>query len=154
MLEPWRAQAGSLGLGGRVQFLGNRPYGEIPLLMRAAELFVLNSEYEGLSHTLLEATALGTPVVATQVCGNPEVVEHEQNGLLVPPGDDAALAGAMARLLGEPGLALRFATAGRARLSEFDRERTFSAVERVLAAAAGAAAYPSAGERPKRGTGV
>jgi glycosyltransferase involved in cell wall biosynthesis len=154
MLESWRDLAGRLGLAERVHFLGNRPYAEIPLLMRAADLFVLNSEYEGLSHTLLEATALGTPVVATRVCGNPEVVEHEVNGLLVPPGDDAALGGAMARLLGEPGLARRFAVAGRARLSEFDRERTFSAVEAVLAAAAGSIPYPFQGERPKRDAGV
>jgi glycosyltransferase involved in cell wall biosynthesis len=154
MLEPWRALAGRLGLAERVHFLGNRPYRDIPLLMRASELFVLNSEYEGLSHTLLEATALGTPVVATRVCGNPEVIEHERNGLLVPPGDDAALAAAMARLLGDPGLARRFAAAGRARLSEFDRGRTFAAVEGVLAAAAGASAYPSSGERPKPRSGV
>jgi glycosyltransferase involved in cell wall biosynthesis len=136
MLEPWTRLAAELGLAERVHFLGNRPYREIPLLMRAADLFVLNSEYEGLSHTLLEACALGTPVVATDACGNPEVIESGANGLLVPTGDDAALSQAMARVLTAPQLQERFGSEGRARLAAFDRDSTFGEVERALRAAA------------------
>lgn len=136
MLEPWKALARELGLERRVHFLGNVPYAKIPLYIRAADVFVLNSEYEGLSHTLLEVCALGTPIVATGVCGNPEVVEHEVNGLLVPSRDDEALRAAIERLLGDRALADRLVTEGLRRMERFSRERTFPTVERVLAKAA------------------
>ncbi|MDP6369846.1 MAG: glycosyltransferase family 4 protein, partial [Planctomycetota bacterium] len=65
MLEPWRELAEELGLGQRAIFLGNVPYEQIPIYMRASTAFVLNSEYEGLSHTLLETLHLGTPMIAS-----------------------------------------------------------------------------------------
>lgn len=136
MLGAWKELARELGLDQRAHFLGNVPYEKIPLLIRAADVFVLNSEYEGLSHTLLEVSALGTPIVATGVCGNPEVVEHEVNGLLVPPRDDAALARAIARLLGDRAFARRLARAGEERMDRFDRERTFTEIEVALKAVA------------------
>ena len=74
---------------------------------------------------------------ASGVCGNPEVVEDGVNGLLVDPSDHEGLAAAMGRILGEPGLAERFVSAGHAREERFDRERTFSRVEALLAEAAG-----------------
>jgi glycosyltransferase involved in cell wall biosynthesis len=99
MLEAWRSLAAEVGLADRVHFLGNVPHERIPLLIRASNLFVLNSEYEGLSHTLLEVIHLGTPIVCTGVCGNPELVEDGANGLLVRPGDEDGLREAMRRLL-------------------------------------------------------
>ena len=137
MLEPWRELARRRGLGERVRFLGNVPYERIPLLVRAAELFVLNSRYEGLSHTLLEVSALGTPIICTGVCGNPEVVEDGLNGLLVPPQDPAALRAAIAKLLADKDLQERFRAAGLARMERFQRARTFGEVERTLARVAG-----------------
>ena len=56
-----------------------------------ADVFVLNTAYEGLSHVLLESLALGTPVVTTDVGGNPELVRHEENGILVPYNDVPSL---------------------------------------------------------------
>jgi glycosyltransferase involved in cell wall biosynthesis len=139
MLEPWTEHARKKGLAERVHFLGNVPYARIPLLIRASEIFVLNSEYEGLSHTLLEVSALGTPIVATGVCGNPEVVEHETNGLLVPPRSPDSLRAALERLLSDRDLQRRFVEAGLARMDRFGRERTFGEVERTLAEVAGRA---------------
>ncbi len=132
MLEPWKALAVELGLADRAHFLGNVPYEKIPLLIRASNVFVLNSEYEGLSHTLLEVSALGLPIVATGVCGNPEVVEHEVNGLLVPPKDARAVAQALRRILDDPALAERFAKKGVERMDRFSRPATFAQVERAL----------------------
>jgi len=132
MLEPWKQLARELGLEQRAHFLGNVPYERIPDLICAADVFVLNSEYEGLSHTLLEVSALGTPIVCSKIGGNPEVVEHERNGLLVPLRDDAALRAAIARLLEDPTLARRFVAAGLERMQRFDRERTFGHIERLL----------------------
>jgi len=132
MLEEWKRLARELGLEKRAHFLGNVPYARIPDLICAADVFVLNSEYEGLSHTLLEVSALGTPIVCSRIGGNPEVVEHERNGLLVPLRDDDALRAAIARLLGDPALARRFVAAGLERMQLFDRSRTFGRIESVL----------------------
>ena len=124
--------ARDLGVDGRVHFLGNVPHADIPLHVRAADAFVLNSEYEGLSHTLLEVQALGTPIVASGVCGNPEVVEDDVNGLLVAPRAPATLVAALRRVLDDPALGERYVAAGHDRAARFDRETTFSRVEQIL----------------------
>lgn len=134
MQADWTRLAAELGLSERVRFLGNVPHGDIPLWIRAADLFVLNSEYEGLSHTLLEAQALGTPIIASGVCGNPEVIEHDVHGLLVDPRDPADLARAGRRLLEDPTLGARFVAAGLAQSPRFDRAARFAEVARVLLA--------------------
>jgi len=133
MLEPWKALARERGLADRVHFLGNVPHARIPLHIRAADIFVLNSLYEGLSHTLLEVQALGTPCIASRVCGNPEVVADGETGLLVDPMDSAELARAVRKLLDDPDLRERVVAAGRAQRGRFLRETTFSEVAEVLA---------------------
>ena len=144
MEQPWRRLADELGLGDRARFLGNVPHARIPLWIRAADLFVLNSRYEGLSHTLLEVKALGTPIVASRVCGNPEVVEDGVDGLLVDPRDPARLATAMRRLLDDPALGERFVREGLARAGRFSREATFAQVEEALARVAAGELAPRA----------
>jgi len=135
MGERWKALATELGVADRTHFLGNVPHNEIPTWIRAADAFVLNSEYEGLSHTLLEASALGTAVVCTGVCGNPEVVEDGVNGILVPPKDDEALGAALTRLLDDQQLREAFSAAGQEKAKAFTRAATFPLVEGVLVAA-------------------
>jgi glycosyltransferase involved in cell wall biosynthesis len=80
-----------LGLENRVAFLGRVDRAEMPLYYRAADYTVLYSGYEGLSHVLLESLGIGTPVIASDKGGNPESVDHEVNGLLVPYVDVGAL---------------------------------------------------------------
>ena len=82
-----------LGLKQQVTFLGER--NDVPALLAQARFFVLPSLTEGISLTLLEAMAVGLPVIATRVGGNPEVVVKDETGMLVPSGNPAALAGAM-----------------------------------------------------------
>lgn len=89
--------AAELGLRESVQFLGARA--DIPELMNAADAYVLSSAWEGMPMVLLEAAAVGLPVVATDVGGNAEVVRDGETGFLVPPRDPAALAAAMIRLM-------------------------------------------------------
>lgn len=86
-----RALAGSEGVAGRVTFLGRVPHERLALYFRAADYVVLYSGYEGLSHTLIESLLAGTPVIASDKGGNPEVVRHGENGLLVPYVDLATL---------------------------------------------------------------
>lgn len=92
--------ARGLGIAKRVAFLGPRQ--DVAKLLNGADAFVLSSRWEGLPLALLEAQACGLPVVATQVGGVSEIVDHEQTGLLVPPGDPAALACAMRELMNAP----------------------------------------------------
>jgi len=136
MLEAWKTHAAEQGLAARVHFLGNLPHARIPLAMRAADVFVLNSLYEGLSHTLLEAQALGTPIIASDVCGNPEVVVDGESGLLVDPRDTDALRRAIAGYLDDPAFAQRMVEGGWRQCGRFDRQATFSEVEAALARAA------------------
>ena len=90
---PMRAQLESQAqsLGKRVTFLGRVPREQVALYMQASDYVVLYSGYEGLPHTLLESLTLGTPVIASDKGGNPEVVQHNINGLLVPYVDVDAL---------------------------------------------------------------
>ncbi len=132
MQDAWRSLAIKQGLEFRVHFLGNVPHAQIPLYIRAADIFVLNSEYEGLSHTLLEVQALGTPMVASGVCGNPEVVEDGVTGLSVDPQDPETLRLALQRLLDDPELGQTFVDNALARVPLFTRVGTFSEVEQVL----------------------
>lgn len=135
MEAEWRALSAELGLEDRVHFLGNVSHDRIPLFIRAADVFVLNSEYEGLSHTLLEVQALGTPMIASGVCGNPEVVVDGVNGLLVDPDRPEELSTALTTILDDPELGQRFVAAGFERSTAFDRDSTFGRVEALLKAA-------------------
>lgn len=96
-----------------------------------ARIAALPSRIEGLSQALLEAMALGLPVVASRAGGNPDLVT-EDCGLLVDPRDPAAWAAAFTRLLADDGLAARLGAAGRARVrTEFTLERTVERTEAV-----------------------
>ncbi len=86
-----RAVAAREGVADRAVFLGRVPREALAVMFRAADYTVLYSGYEGLSHTLLESLLAGTPVIASDKGGNPEVVTHGHNGLLVPYVDVEAL---------------------------------------------------------------
>jgi glycosyltransferase involved in cell wall biosynthesis len=98
--EETEALTRELGLGDAVRFLGVRD--DVPLVMSAADAYVMSSAWEGMPMVLLEAAAAGLPIVATIVGGNHEVVLDDESGFLVPPRDHEALASAMARLGGLP----------------------------------------------------
>jgi glycosyltransferase involved in cell wall biosynthesis len=85
------ALAETEALMDRVTFLGRVPRKTLAVYYRAADYTALYSGYEGLSHTLLESLLAGTPVIASDKGGNPEVVQHGVNGLLVPYVDPEAL---------------------------------------------------------------
>lgn len=89
--------AQDLGLKDCVRFLGIRR--DIPELMNAADGYVISSSWEGMPNVLLEASATGLPIVATDVGGNREVVKDGETGFLVPPKDPEALARAMLNLM-------------------------------------------------------
>jgi len=108
--------AGDLRILDYVRFAGKQP--EILAWYAAMDIFVLPSLWEGLPNALLEAMALGLPVVATNVDGVPEAVEHGRSGLLCEPKDSQALFSAIQELLLKPSLRRQLGDAARERVSK------------------------------------
>ncbi|HEX6201450.1 MAG TPA: glycosyltransferase family 4 protein [Thermoanaerobaculia bacterium] len=99
------------GLEGVVRFLDHRD--DLPDLLAAADVLAVTSSVEGMPGAVLEAMALGVPVVAFDIPTVAEVVEADDSALLVPPGEPAALAAAIERVLADPELAARLGRRGR-----------------------------------------
>jgi len=147
--------AGDLGLRDAIAFLGERH--DVAALLAEAAAFVSSSKTEGVSLTILEAMATGLPVIATHVGGNPEVVEDDVTGLLVPPRDATALAEAMVSIARDPARAAAMGRAGRARAERhFEVGQMVRTYERmymeVLAGHGRALTGPGPGWRDSRGT--
>jgi glycosyltransferase involved in cell wall biosynthesis len=99
--EALMSKAQGLGLGERMRFLGKRD--DVQAILAASDVFVFPSVWdEALGYVLLEAMAMGVPIVASRVGGIPEVIRDGENGLLVPPRDVGAMTQAIARLLDDP----------------------------------------------------
>lgn len=120
-----------LGLGDRFQLLGFRR--DVHELMAAADIFTLGSAHEGLPVAVMEAFAAGLPVVATEVGGLPHQVRQGVEGLLVPPGHDAALADALVAVARDDDRRAAMAEAARARASDYDIRTAVTAQEAVYA---------------------
>jgi glycosyltransferase involved in cell wall biosynthesis len=119
-----RDLADAVGVSDRVHVLG--PRRDVPALMQALDAFAMPSIWEGFGLVLLEAMAAARPIVASRVATIPEVVVDGETGLLVPAGDEVALADALTRLADDPGLARRLGEAGQRRL------RTHFSVEKMV----------------------
>lgn len=137
------AQVAEAGLADRVQVTGRVPRPNVVAVLREADVLVAPSvpsadgRREGLPVVVLEAMAVGVPVVASRLSGIPEAVEHEVTGLLVEPGDAAGVAAAVARTVDDPG-----ATATRVERAAARVEDGFSidrSAQRLAALFAGAA---------------
>ena len=124
------AEAQARPLAGPVRFTGFAPHARIPAVLRHIDQLVLATRYEELPSVLIEAMAAGLPVIASRVGGIPALVDYDVNGLLVPPGDAAALAAAITRVLTEPGTAARLAAAARQTAQQY----TWPALARQVAA--------------------
>jgi len=116
------ARAAELGLANKFIMPGFTA--DLDKYLPWAAVVVLPSYTEGLPNVALEASAAGVPIVATAVGGTPEVVKHDETGLLVPSGQPHALADALNRLLASPELRRTMGAAGRTRMRE---EFTFEA---------------------------
>ncbi len=108
--------AQDLGIADRVAFTGHRE--DVPAVLGAFEVFVMPSLFEPFGRVLLEAMAASRPIVAANAGGVPEIVVDGETGLLVPPGDDAALAATALALLADPVRARALGEAGRRRVAE------------------------------------
>ena len=135
-----RTQLAGVSWGRQVRLLGWLNDDAKSTLLSRASVFVLPSYNEGLPVALLEAMAHGVAVVTTPVGGIPEVVTDSKTGLLVAPGDVAAIAGAICRLLEDPSLRTTLGRNGRALIeSEFSVERAVARIVAVYDSLAGRA---------------
>lgn len=131
-----RAEAARLGLGGRLILPGFRPDGRA--VLGAVDVFLMTSEFEGLPIALLEAMALGKPVVATAVGGIPEAVTESREGFLLPVGEVGALAERLARLARDGDLRCRMgAAAAETARARFDLAANVRRIEEIYAGLAG-----------------
>jgi len=111
--------ARNLGVEDSVIFTGNVERAVALRYMRAADVFALNTHYEGFSHALLEASTVGVPIVTTKIGGNPELIEDNVNGYLVKPDDIEALAHRIEKLLTSPEVRARLAGNAKKRVEKF-----------------------------------
>jgi glycosyltransferase involved in cell wall biosynthesis len=145
-----RAEAAALGADDWVHFLGRRE--DVPALFALSDLAVLPSTGEGLPMSLIEAIAVGTPVVATDVGDVGWLLERTGGGVSVPPGDDEQFERACERVLGDPAVHESLVAAGAAGVGEFDAKLMSERYEFVFDAAIAGAPVPTelpAAEQPR-----
>ena len=114
-----RALAAELDLGDAVRFPGRIEHAAMPALYAQADVALNPSTVDNMPNSVLEAYASGLPLVSTRVGGVPDIVDDGESGLLVPPGDPAAMAEALARVLADAELARHLATNGRRRVAAY-----------------------------------
>ena len=114
--------AKAFGLGDRVIFTGQLIQEKVFEYVKAADLFVLNTSYEGFSHQIIETMALGTPVITTAVGGNPEIIRNNENGILISPGAKESLLEVITGLLLDPKRAETLAKTAKRDVEKFTDE--------------------------------
>jgi glycosyltransferase involved in cell wall biosynthesis len=146
-----QTKIGKLGLSHRVVLLGSLSQAAVFQKLRSADIFALACvvDQHGASDVfptvILEAMSAARPVVTTRLAGIPELVAHEQTGLLVPPGDRSALADALHRLIRDPALRARYGQAGRERVEQdFRIEKTVVPLVQLLQKSSNRDAKPAA----------
>jgi glycosyltransferase involved in cell wall biosynthesis len=119
-------------LGAKVAMIAPLPHDRMLEYLSAADLFVLNTAYEGLSHVLLEAMAVGTPIITTAVGGNIELIRNGDQGLLVGYNDQIGLRDAIRKLLSDPLCARDLAARARKKVESFGRDRMLAEVATLM----------------------
>jgi glycosyltransferase involved in cell wall biosynthesis len=134
-----KRQAARLGLADRIEWRGAQPQSAVLAAYREADLFVLaakigrDADRDGLPNVLMEAQSQRVPCVATSLPGIAELIEPGRNGVLVPPADPPALAGALAALIRDPAERARLGMAGEARVrAEFDMQGGLAVLARLF----------------------
>jgi glycosyltransferase involved in cell wall biosynthesis len=119
-------------LAARIIVIPVVPADRMPTLYAEHDVFVFPSLMEGLPSVLLEAMAGGLPVITTETCGMPDVVESEHNGLLIPPADAAALENAISRMVSSAELRRRFGEAARQTMERYTWEKSARKLEALF----------------------
>lgn len=130
--ETLEKKISSLKLQDKIFLTGKINYPEIILYLKAVDLFVLNSGYEGLSHTILEAMAAGVPIIASKIGGNLELIKHNYNGWLVDYNDKEALFNSILNLWRDKNLQNKFTDNSEKFLEKFEFSKMIEETIKVL----------------------
>ncbi|OGZ19987.1 MAG: hypothetical protein A2654_02105 [Candidatus Nealsonbacteria bacterium RIFCSPHIGHO2_01_FULL_43_31] len=122
----------NLKLESNIALTGSIPHAQMPLYFKAADVFVLNSGYEGLSHVILEAMQHGTPIIASAEGGNPELIENGINGFLVEYKNQEQLKDTILKLWQDKNLQEQFIQSSREKLNNFTWENLVEKTLRIL----------------------
>jgi glycosyltransferase involved in cell wall biosynthesis len=131
-MEKLKGEAETLGIASDVRFVGRISKDALGASIKGADVFVLNTAYEGLSHQLIEVMDLGTPVVTTTAGGNIELITDNVNGFLVEFNDESALVDAIKKVLEYPETRTRIIQTARARSKDFSEEVMLEQIEALL----------------------
>lgn len=131
-LQECRAQAASLGIPDKVEFTGKLSKTEWIKKAAGYSVFLNTTNFDNTPVSVIEAMALGLPVVSTDVGGLPFLIEHESDGLLVAPRNAQAMVEAIERILSNPELAAKFSATGRKKAETFDVSVVLKLWEEIL----------------------
>lgn len=115
-----------------VTFVGRLSQAVLFEYIKAADIFVLNTSYEGFSHQILETMALGTPIITTDVGGNPEAIQHRQTGILTPYDDKDALIRGVLDIIRDATLREHMARDAKKKVREFTDEKMLENITELL----------------------
>ena len=130
--EKIEKQIKKLNLEKSILMLGRLSHQKTLEYIKASDLFVLNTSYEGFSHLILESMAVETPVITTSVGGNPEAIEDGESGLLVSYDNKEEIQGAIERLLVDEKMARKLAQNAKIKIKEFNEERMLGELSEAL----------------------
>ncbi len=133
LFKDLKSKINDMGLDSSVELAGQIEHENLTAYFKKSAIFVLNSSYEGLSHVILEAMACGTPVIARNVGGNPELIEDGVNGFLVNKNGSYDLADKILELHGDRNLQNKFIANSREKLKLFNFDTMIKETIRVLA---------------------
>lgn len=122
----------NLGLQGKVFLVGKKKPDDVALYLAAADLFVLNTGYEGFSHQILEAMIAGVPIVTTSAGGNREIIKQGENGFMVKYNDEFNLFEAIQTLMKDKELCAQFSARGKQTAARFSARRMLSETKTFL----------------------
>ena len=125
-------QVQNLGLNDKITFTGRLAQHEMLEYIKASDVFVLNTSYEGFSHQLIEVLAVGTPCVTTSVGGNVEIIRDGKNGLLFPYNDLPKLKESIEIILSDKELSAKITIAGQNTVLSYSSDRMLSELVREL----------------------
>ena len=132
-----KTAAAAAGVSHLIKFPGAVPKKEVPVWLKEADIFLNTTDVDNTPVSVMEAMATGLCIVSTNVGGLSYLLEHEQDALLVPPGDPQAMARAVRRLLTEPGLGEHLSRQARRKAEQFDWSFVLPRWEALLAGATG-----------------
>jgi glycosyltransferase involved in cell wall biosynthesis len=124
--------AAELGISESVELPGRLSQTDLAHQIATSDVFILNTQYEGLSHQLIEVMNLGVPIVTTAVGGNPELITHNKNGLLVPYNNIEELVAAVTILITDKEQSEKFVREAKETVKNFSKENMMQSLVTVL----------------------